>query len=65
MPFLKFQKRENIHGEMLLLVTLLKVTPLHGRFSHFLSCSNDMKSRKAAHIVIHKITSIQAYRKQQ
>ena len=30
--------------------TLLKVTLLHGCFSHFLNCTNGTKSRNASHI---------------
>ena len=33
--------------------TLLKVTLLHGRFSYFLNCTNDIKSRKASQIIFH------------
>ena len=36
-PFVQCKKRENTHGEVLLLV---KVTLLHGRFSRFLHCIN-------------------------
>ena len=31
----------------------LKVTLLHGRFSYFLNCKNDIKSRKASQIIFH------------
>ena len=30
--------------------TLIKVTLLHGRFSRFLNCTNDIKLRKALHL---------------
>ena len=43
------KKRENTHGGVLLLVTLLKVTHLHGCFSRFLNCPNGTESRKASH----------------
>ena len=32
--------------------TLLKLTLLHGCFSHFLNCTNGTKSRNAPHIII-------------
>ena len=47
--------RENTHGGVSLLVKLqavIKVTLLHGCFSHFLNCANGTKSRKASHIKI-------------
>ena len=47
--------RENTHGGVSLLVKLqvvIKVTLLHGCFSHFLNCGNGTKSRKASHIKI-------------
>ena len=42
---------ENTHGGVLLLVKL-QAKKLHGCFSHFLNCPNDIKSRKASHIKI-------------
>ena len=43
---------KNIHGGVLLLVTWLKLTLLHGCFSHFLNCTNGTKLRKASHTVL-------------
>ena len=46
-------KREKHHGGVLILVKpaiLLKVTLLHGCFSRFLNCTNDIKSRNATHM---------------
>ena len=45
---------KNTHGGLLLLescrpATLLRVTLLHGSFSHFLNCTNGNKSLKASH----------------
>ena len=40
--FIQFKKREK-HP--------LKVTLLHGCFSHFLNCTNGTKSRKASHLL--------------
>ena len=45
-PFVRFKKRENIHGVVLLLV-LLKVALLHRCFLRFLNSTNGAKSRKA------------------
>ena len=39
----------NILGGRLKPVTSIKVTLLHGCFSHFLNCTNGTKSRKAPH----------------
>ena len=48
-PFVYSLKNvENTHGGVLILV--LKVTLLHGCFSHFLNCTNGTKSRNASHI---------------
>ena len=49
-PFLQFQKVENTHGWVLL--SVLKVTPLHACFSCFLIRKNGTKSRKASQIMI-------------
>ena len=54
---------KNTHEGVLLLIKLqakrlqLKVTLLHGCFSHFLNCTNDTKSRKTAHMKIGKPSS--------
>ena len=42
---IKKKNKKKIHAGVLLNVTLL-----HGCFSHFLNCTNDTKSRKAAHM---------------
>ena len=45
---------KNTNGGVLLFVklqTLLKVALLHGRFSRFLNCTNDTKSREASHMI--------------
>ena len=62
-PFMRFKKRENNHRGVLLLVkfrlkpaTLLKVTLPHECFSHFLSCKDGTKSRKASHIKVPILT---------
>ena len=39
--------------KVLLLLTLLKITPHNGSFSCFLDCTNGTKSRKASHIAIY------------
>ena len=44
------QNVKNTHRKVLLFVTLLKVTPLHGCFSRVLNCANDTKLRKASYI---------------
>ena len=46
--FVRLEKRKNTHGGALLLVKLqaaLKVTLLHGCFSRFLNCTEDVNSR--------------------
>ena len=45
-----FKKVKNTHGGVIL--TLLKVTLLHGCFSRFINSTNDTKSRYASHIFI-------------
>ena len=48
-PFVYSLKNvENTHGGVLILV--LKVTLLHGCFSHFLNCTNGTKLRNASHV---------------
>ena len=58
MYFYNLKNAKNTHGWMLILVkvqalayNLLKVTLLHGRFSHFLNCTNGTKSRNVSHII--------------
>ena len=46
-PFVQFKNIKNTHGRVL---TLLKVTLLHGCFSRFVNCTNDIKSFKTSHI---------------
>ena len=41
---------ENTHGGVLILVTFLKLTLLHGCFSRFLNCTKANKSRNASHL---------------
>ena len=52
-----FKSVKNTHGGVLLLVpvTLLKVTLLHGCFSRFLNCTNGTKSRNASRMVFGNI----------
>ena len=47
---------KNTHGGLLLLATLLKVTLLHGCFSHFLNCTNVTKSHNASHMQVEIVT---------
>ena len=54
--FVQFKKREkhpwkcvNVSSFKLQPATLLKVTLLHGRFSHFLNCATATKPRNALH----------------
>ena len=55
-PLVQLKNVKNTHGGVLILVfrlqpaTLLKLTLLHGCFSHFLSCTNGTKSRNAPHV---------------
>ena len=59
-PFIQFKKPKKhpwrnftfskVAGFNFKPATLLKVTLLHGCFSHFLSCANDAKSRKTSHV---------------
>ena len=54
-PFIQFKKREkhpwrNVNFSRLKPATLLKLTLLHGCFSCFLNCANDIKSRNASHL---------------
>ena len=57
--FLQFKKREKHPCRSVAFskvvgkkpATLLKVTLLHGCFSHFLNCTNGAKSRNASHII--------------
>ena len=44
-PFVQFKNMKNTHGGVLILV--LKLTLLHGCFSHFLNCTNDTKLHNA------------------
>ena len=53
-PSVYCKKRENIHGGV-----LLKVTLLHGCFSRFLNCINGIKSCKASHNLKLKKYSLQ------
>ena len=51
--FVQFKKREKHPWKSITFsqpATLLKVTLLHGCFSHFLNCTNGTKSRNASHL---------------
>ena len=51
-PFVQFKKREQHPWRIVTFrpAILLKVTLLHRCFSHFLNCTNGVRSRKASHI---------------
>ena len=51
-PFVQFKNMKNTHGRVL---TLLKVTLLHGCFSRFVNCTNCTKSRNVSHMLLSTI----------
>ena len=48
LPFVQLKNVKNTHGGVLI---LLKLTLLHGCFSHFFNCTNGTKSRNASHML--------------
>ena len=48
-PVVQFKKREKHRWRI---VTLLKLTLLHGFFSRFSNCTRSTKSRKASHLLL-------------
>ena len=60
--FVQFKKREK-HPWMSVtfnkIAGLLKVTPLHGYFSHFLNCTNGTKSRNTIRTISYGLTKKQ------
>ena len=63
-PFVQFEKGKNTHGGVIVLVklhqaaNLLKVSLLMGVFTLFLNYKNDIKSRKAFHMVLQGKSSV-------